>query len=86
MSNIECPSGAGVWYQHFCMILDGCLRIYKNDLKKLSNITSHAYKGQSKVLIPNTGTTWTLDIGYCRQTLNIPEKSGYKDCRKFIDI
>jgi hypothetical protein len=75
MSNIECPSGAGVWYQHFCMILDGCLRIYKNDLKKLSNITSHAYKGQSKVLIPNTRTTWTFDIGYCRRTLNIPEKT-----------
>jgi hypothetical protein len=27
-----------------------------------------------------------FNVRNCRQTLNIPEKSGYKDYRKFIDF
>jgi hypothetical protein len=83
MSNVQCPSGAGVWRQHGINIQYPMSNIQVVRVFVVSTFVNcqrlhgpiQAFKTQAIVLTPDTRPTWILDIGHCRRTLNIPEKT-----------
>jgi hypothetical protein len=72
MSNVQYPSGSGVWCQHDCLgfeRLNGAMQalaINKCADDKHPNHLDirHWILDINSVLTPNTRPTWTLDIGH----------------------